>query len=268
MIVSKINLIFSLVLLSFITSCSRHSGDHLQGYIEGEFIYVTSLVPGKLLNLNVTRGQQVTTNQQLFNLDPQPEIDTEMAAKATLEQLRAELIFDKVQLERQINLYPQKATDKSSVDRAQRDFDSKSQQIQSAIAQLKQTEWSLHQKTIYAPLDSEVSDIYFRLGENVAANQPVMSLLAPRYIHVLFYVPESLLSQIRIEQTISFTCDNCKDETHAIIHYISPQAEYTPPIIYSKDTRYKLVYLIRADMPDDVAKQFHPGQPVDVSLHE
>lgn len=75
-----------------------------------------------------------------------------------------------------------------------------------------------------------------------------------------------MLSTLKLNQKITFGCDSCKHRTEAFISYISPEAEYTPPVIYSKDSREKLVYLIRADMPEEIAKQFHPGQPIDVYL--
>lgn len=258
--------IVSILLVMLCISCSN--SDPVQGYIEGEYIYIAPNVSGMLVDMNVVRGQEVKKDQLLFALDPQPETDIKVAAQETIDQLKAEIIYAQAQLARNKKLYPQNAVDASSLDKTQSDFDSLRHQIAAATAQYKQAEWTLQQKTLAAPLDAQVVDVYFRPGENVQTYQPVLSLLAPRYIHVLFYVPEPLLHKIQIGQTISFTCDSCKKKTHAVIHYISPEAEYTPPIIYSEDVRYKLVYLIRADMPEDVAKQFHPGQPVDVFLHE
>lgn len=260
--------VFPLSLAFLIAGCSRHSGTPLQGYIEGEYIYVSSNVAGRLLEMNVVRGQEVTANEVLFNLDPEPESDILQASNATIQQLRAEVAFDKLQLARQQKLIKANATDQSSVDRAQTDFLSKTQQLNNAIAATAQSEWSLRQKTVRAPLNAEVSDIYYRLGENVPMHQPVLSLLAPRYIRVLFYVPETLLSKIHLGEDVIFSCDSCSDDTHAHISFISPSAEYTPPIIYSQSTRYKLVYLVRAEMPEAVAKKFHPGQPIDVYLNE
>lgn len=259
--------LFFLITLS-LTSCSRHHSKPLQGYIEGEFIYVSSNVSGKLLAMNVIRGQEVNANDILFKLDPQPEADELNASQASIQQLEAEVDFAKIQMIRQQKLLKGNATDRSSVDRAQTDFTSKTQQLNNMIAQTNKYEWTLQQKTVYSPMAAQVSDVYFRLGENVPLNQPVLSLLAPRYIRVLFYLPENLLSEIKIGDRISFSCDGCAPSTHAVIRYISPEAEYTPPIIYSQSTRNKLVYLVRAEMPEEVAKKFHPGQPLDIYLHE
>ena len=51
-----------------------------------------------------------------------------------------------------------------------------------------------------------------------------------------------------------------------MITFISPQAEYTPPVIYSRETRTKLVFLIEARPTPDDAVKLHPGQPLEVTL--
>lgn len=250
--------------LIFLSSCSS---DHtLYGYIEGENTYISSSISGTLFNLAVDRGQTIHKGDLLFELDPQPEKDAVEQSKATLAQLDAELVFDKTQLERQKKLYEKNATAKENLDEAQKNYDSKLEQIQATHAQLKQLEWALSQKTVYAPIEGKVFDRFFLNGEKVPANQPVLALLSPSNIHVLFYIPEKERSKIHIGQAITFSCDSCKNKTKAEINYISPDAEYTPPVIYSKDTRNKLVYLVRAKIPENSAIQFNPGQPIDVHL--
>lgn len=247
-------------------SCSTSSSS-LSGYIEGEYTYISSGVAGTLFNVLVSRGQSVKKGDLLYQLDPEPEKSNVEVIQNNIGSLQPQVDFAKKQLERQKQLYARNTTPKASVDQAQSDFDSKSKQLDSLKAQLKETEWSLNQKTIYSPITGEVFDTFYYVGEKVPENHPVLSILAPEYIRVLFYVPESLLSKIKLGQTIAFSCDSCNKKTLAKISYISPEAEYTPPVIYSKDTRNKLVYLIRADMPANIAKNFHPGQPIDVYLN-
>jgi HlyD family secretion protein len=181
--------------------------------------------------------------------------------------LQAQVIYSKVHLDRVKILFAKNATFKDDLDEAQSDYDGKSQLLAADQAQLIQTEWSLQQKTMYAPYGGYVFDTFYRVGEKVAAVHPVLAILSPDNIRALFYIPETLLNQIKLGQTITFSCDSCNGKTSATIMYISPQAEYTPPVIYSKDTRYKLVYLIRASMPANIAQNFHPGQPIDVYLN-
>lgn len=248
--------------------CEKKPDNVLPGYIEGEYNYIATGVAGTLFHLNVQRGQTVKQNDLLFTLDPEPDKSMMNSAKANIEDIQGQLALAKIQLKRYTDLYASHATDKSTLDQKQTDYDTKVKQLNEAQDSFIAAEWSYHQKTVYSPVSGYVYDTYYRLGEKVAANQPVLSLLTAQNIKVLFYIPEEQLSTIHLNQVISFRCDSCKSSTKAIISYISPEAEYTPPIIYSQDTRYKLVYLVRADLPDNMAFKFHPGQPLDVYLNE
>ena len=50
----------------------------------------------------------------------------------------------------------------------------------------------------------------------------------------------------------------------ARVSFVAPQAEFTPPVIYSRDSRAKLVYLVEAWPAPTDAVRLHPGQPVEV----
>ena len=131
---------------------------------------------------------------------------------------------------------------------------------------LKQADWKLRQKTVAATVAGTVTDTLFVTGEWVPAGAPVVSMLPPANVKVRFFVPESRLGAVRLGQKVSLTCDGCPAPVPAAITYIAPQAEFTPPVIYSKDSRAKLVFLAEAKpQPADAAK-LHPGQPVDVAL--
>ena len=111
-----------------------------------------------------------------------------------------------------------------------------------------------------APSAARVEDVFFQQGEWAPANQPILSLLPDARIKVRFFVPEAQLSAYRIGAVIRFTCDGCAKGLTAKIAYISPRPEFTPPVIYSREARDRLVYLIEA-WP---SARLNPGQPVDV----
>lgn len=252
----------------FCISCSLQDDKKLYGYIEGEYTYVASGIAGTLFQLNVKRGQEVKKDQLLFTLDPQPDQAAMEAAKANVEQLQSEVALAKMVLKRYQDLFLHHATDENTRDEKSTDYDTKSKQLQSAEKALIESNWAFQQKTVYAPVSGRVFDTFYRLGEKVAANQPVLALLAPENVKVLFYLPEKKLSSIHLGQTIHFGCDGCTQLTKATISYISPEAEYTPPVIYDENSRSALVYLIRADLSPTDAERFHPGQPVDIDLNE
>lgn len=138
------------------------------------------------------------------------------------------------------------------------------QEVAAAAAALAQAEWSVSQKTRTAPGPALVYDTLFRVGEFVPAGQPVVSLLPPENIKVRFFVPEPALATLRPGQHVRVQLDG-RSPLDATISYVSPQAEYTPPVLYNRDNRAKLVFLIEAVFSPEDARDLHPGQPVDVS---
>jgi HlyD family secretion protein len=96
------------------------------------------------------------------------------------------------------------------------------------------------------------------------AGAPVVSLLPPENIFVRFFVPEAALSSIHRGDTVALRCDGCPQGLSAVISFVSPTAEYTPPVIYSESSRAKLVYLIEARPKPEQAALLNPGQPMDV----
>jgi HlyD family secretion protein len=147
-----------------------------------------------------------------------------------------------------------------------RDREIAAQQAAMAAAHsaLAVTEWRLAQRSVTAPAAGRIADVLQRPGETVAAGAPVVSLLPPENIFVRFYVPETVLATIHRGDRVALACDGCPGGQDAVISYISPQAEYTPPVTYSESSREKLVFLIEARPPPDRAARFNPGQPVEV----
>jgi HlyD family secretion protein len=139
-------------------------------------------------------------------------------------------------------------------------------QVEAAHAVLAQADWRLGQKSVSAPAAGLVFDTMFREGEWVASGNPVVRMLPPQNIKVRFFVPETVLGSLRVGQRVSLHCDGCAADVPAAITFVSTQAEYTPPVIYSNETRSKLIYMIEAHPAVADAPRLHPGQPVAVRL--
>ncbi|EHP41399.1 secretion protein HlyD [Cupriavidus basilensis OR16] len=138
-------------------------------------------------------------------------------------------------------------------------------QVAAARAALAQAEWKLSRKTVGATQAGLVYDTPFRLGDWVPAGSPVVRLLPPGNVKVRFYVPESELGTFKNGESMRVRCDGCAVPIAAAVTYISSQAEYTPPVIYSNETRRKLVFLVEARPAPADAPKLHPGQPVEVA---
>ena len=131
---------------------------------------------------------------------------------------------------------------------------------------LAQADWRLRQKTVASTVAGTVSDTLYVRGEWVPAGSPVVTVLPPANVKVRFFVPEPKLGSVKVGQKVTLACDGCGNPIDATVSFIAPQAEFTPPVIYSKDNRAKLVFLAEARPAAEDATKLHPGQPVDVKL--
>jgi HlyD family secretion protein len=134
-----------------------------------------------------------------------------------------------------------------------------------ARAAVDQAEWRLAQKRGAAPADAVVIDTLYRPGEMVAAGMPVVKLLPPANVKIRFFVPETMLMRVGVGEKVSVACDGCGAPIAATVTFVSPTAEYTPPVIYSRERRARLVYMVEA-RPDSPAIALRVGQPADVTL--
>lgn len=138
--------------------------------------------------------------------------------------------------------------------------------VQAAQAARDRAHWSLDQKHQSSPVTGQVHDTLYRPGEFVPAGSPVVVLLPPTNLKVRFFVPQARLSAVPPGQKITVRPDGAPAPLTATVSYVSTQAEYTPPVIYSRETRADLVFMIEGTFVPADAAQLHPGQPVDVVL--
>jgi HlyD family secretion protein len=212
--------------------------------------------------------------------------------QAQLEQARADATRAQIQLQRDEKQYTDGGIAKSQLDDSRstaastaarvRELESQLQvarlpgrndQIraqtetaEAAQAALAQAEWKLDQKRVRAPQSGLVFDTLYRLGEWVPAGSPVVRMLPPANVKVRFYVPETAVGSLTPGRSVRVRCDGCAADVAASIRFVSDQAEYTPPVIYSNETRAKLVFLVEARPAPADALKLHPGQPVEVIL--
>jgi len=137
--------------------------------------------------------------------------------------------------------------------------------VSAAAAAKTKTDWAVAQKSQSAPRAALIYDTLYREGEFVAAGNPVVSLLPAENIKVRFFVPEAEFAALTAGATVRIAITGRPAPLDARISYLSPSPEYTPPILYNRENRSKLVFMVEAVFNDaTAARDLHPGQPVDV----
>lgn len=304
--------------LAMLAGCKPAVNSRVQGYVEGEFVYVASPLAGELEKLSVQRGAQVQAGDALFALDSVPETAARDESQRRLAQARANLedakkgrrpeeiesieaqiqqahaarALSEKEFERQEELVRSGVASKQEFDRARSTLDQDRQRtaqleadlrtarlgsrtdqiaaaeanVQALEATLAKADWDLSQKQQSATQAGLVFDTLYREGEWVAAGRPVVVLLPPPNIKVRAFVPERRVGTIQPGAGVRVFVDGVSEPFVGKVSFISPRAEYTPPVIYSQESRGKLVFMIEAVFGPATAAKLHPGQPVDVEF--
>jgi HlyD family secretion protein len=240
-----------LALALSLAGCNEKRDPGFQGWVEADMIFVSPDESGRVTRLNVREGDEVKSGDQLYSVDDDLQLADLNQNKATLAN--AQQTYDRAN-----------ALSKTGSG-TQATLDSAVSSLRVAEARVNTSETRLARRKGFAPVVGTVQQIYFREGEMVPAQRPVLSIMPPGNMKLRFFVSETELPKLSIGEEVKVTCDNCADDLTARIYFIATSAEYTPPVIYSLDERNKLVYLIQArpSRPDAL----RVGQPVSVYLN-
>ncbi len=233
-----------------LTACGQARDSGFQGWVEADLIFVSPDEAGRVTKLTVREGDQVAAGTLLY------EVDDDLQ-KADLNQNQASLLNARQSFERAQSLM-------KTGSGTQANFDAAEAALRVAEAHVNTSQTRLARRQGFAPVAGSIQQIYFREGETVGAQRPVLSIMPPGNMKIRFFVSESELPKLALGDSVRIGCDGCAPDLTAKIYFIATQAEYTPPVIYSQDERAKLVYLIQArpEKPDTL----RVGQPVSVFL--
>lgn len=238
-----------LLAAGLLAACGPEEARRYQGWVEADLIFVSPDENGRIETLAVREGDRVEAGAPLFGLDADLQKADVMQTEATVTNARQAL-------ERARTLLSTNAG-------TQKTFEDAEAAMRSAQARLNSAQTRLARRRLASPVGGVVQQVYFRPGEMVIAGRPIVSILPPGNIKLRFYVPEATLPKIAIGDPVRVSCDGCAAEISARISFIAQSAEFTPPVIYSREERAKFVFLVEArpDKPENL----RVGQPIGVA---
>jgi len=243
-----LRILAALALAAVLAGCDERRDPGYQGWVEADMIFVSPDESGRVTKLNVREGDEVKTGMPLYSVDDDLQ--------------RADLNQNKATLANAQQTYDRAASLSRTGSGTQANLDAAVSALRVAEARVNTSQTRLARRSGFAPVDGTIHQIYFREGEMVPAQRPVLSIMPPGNMKIRFFVAEPDLPNLAIGDEVRVTCDNCAADLTAKIYFIATSAEYTPPVIYSLDERNKLVYLIQArpSRPDSL----RVGQPISV----
>ena len=246
-----LQILVALALAVVLAGCNERKDPGFQGWVEADMIFVSPDETGRVTRLGVREGEEVKTGEQIYAVDDDLQLADLNQNKATLANAQ--------------QTYDRAASLSKTGSGTQANLDAAVSALRVAEARVKTSETRLARRIGFAPVSGTIQQIYFREGEMVPAQRPVLSIMPPGNIKLRFFVPETELPKLVIGDEVRVSCDNCAADLTAKIYFIATTAEYTPPVIYSLEERNKLVYLIQARpaRPDAL----RVGQPISVFLN-
>ena len=229
---TTIRLFAALVLAAVLAGCNDKRDPGFQGWVEADMIFVSPDESGRVTKLTVREGDTVKVGDQIYSVDDD------------LQQ--AELYQNNATLANAQQTYDRAASLSKTGSGTQANLDSAVSALRVAEARVNTSQTRLARRSGFAPVSGTIQQIYFREGEMVPAQRPVLSIMPPGNMKVRFFVPEPDLPKLAVGDEVRVACDNCAADLTAKIYFIATAAEYTPPVIYSLEERNKLVYLIQA----------------------
>jgi HlyD family secretion protein len=233
-----------------LAACDHRNERELQGWVEAELVFVSPDEQGRVEIEKVREGDHVKKGDLLFTLDDdlqKADVAVREAAVTNAEQafVRAKQLL-------------------TTSAGTQKTYDDAEATLRQAKANLEWSKTRLARRRALSPAGGTIQEVYYRPGETVPPGRPVMALLPPGNLKIRFFTPETLLPDVKYGQTVSVSCDGCEPGLTAKVSFIAKSAEYTPPVIYSREERAKLVFLIEARPAQP--EKFRVGQPVTVTL--
>jgi len=219
------------------------------GTIEVTEVVVSSKVTGRIIQLNVDEGSNVSSGEVLVEVekqDYQAQLDN---AKAKYKLAKSEYIRNK-------EMYSTRSISADQLDNARSNFDAASAAFRLAENQLSYT-------TIPSPIKGIILSKAVEIGELVVPGSPIVTMANLDEVKLYLYVGESMVGKLKFGGTVEVTVDSLPRKVFkGWVSYISDKEEFTPKPIQTKEERTTYVYKVKVIIPNP-NHDLKPGMPAD-----
>jgi HlyD family secretion protein len=275
----KLPIVLFLILGSL--ACANEEQPDAYGNVETTEVVVSAETAGRITALAVTDGARLNAGQVVGRVEvTTATLEVEQArAQRTASAARLDEIAQQIDAlhvqraiagrsyERTRRLFEQRAATAQQLDQTERDFRVLGEQIEAARAQaeslhlelraadarIAQVEERVGKGQIVNPVSGTVLATYARAGEMTQPGQPLYRIANLGAMEVRAYITETQLARVRVGQAAQVSVDVGKDERQVLtgtVTWVSPDAEFTPTPIQTREERADLVYAVKIRVPN------------------
>lgn len=284
-----------IALVTILTCCDSGNRESFAfGNFEAEEILVPAEANGVLKEMYVREGDQLREGDKIARIDTvqlhlkkMQVIAGRSAVQAKLTQIRSQVTVQEISLsnlerehKRFSALFQEDAATEKQLDDIRGQMDVARAQIealksQSLVvyaerdaqdAQILQLEDQIRRSLILSPSDGQLLEIFVRRGEMAMAGRPVIKMAELSNLTLRVFIDGNQLSSIKLGDVVNVSYDG-KDnmlQTEGVISWVSPEAEFTPKIIQTREERVNLVYAVKVLVPNDGSLKI--GMPGEIQL--
>ena len=236
------------------------------GTIEATEANVGSKVAGRILEIKVEEGDTVKKGTVLAILDV-PEITARLKeAEAGVSAATSQYRTVKSNYNRVKELYDNDVVSGRSFDEAKGALEVAEAALRQAKAAREVARVAVSESIVKAPITGTVTLKAAEVGELVDSKATIITLADLRKIYLMVYVPEKDVGKVQLGQYVEIKVDFYPKETFVgQVTYISPNAEFTPKNIQTKEERVTQVFGVKIEVPNPELK-LKPGLPADALI--
>jgi len=208
---------------------------------------------------------QAETNRKLAADELERTQNLVKGGAATKEQLEQEETKFRI-AQSQLNQAEENLTKSRHLARPE-EISAANARVDQLVAAHDQVQKQIDDSYITSPLKGTVTHKVAEQGELVAQGSTVATVTDLSSVYLMIYVTEEELPRIKLGQKVDVTVDGLPNKTFSgTVTYISPEAEFTPKNIQTKDDRVKLVFGVKVEIPNP-AGDLKKGLPADARVH-
>ena len=294
----------ALLVAAFAFSACERRREAVSGTIEVDEVHVAPRAGGRVEKIFAREGEQLKEGQvivqleaselkarrdfaaaQLEELEKGPRVEEIEAAKQEWESQAAQLQFARADAQRAQDLLQRRTISPSEAERAASVANAiektaaaarqryemlregtRSERLAQARAQLEEIDAQFREMQIRAPSDSVLEILSVKVGDVLAPNREVATLILPSYLWVRVYVPQPWLGYIKIGDEVRVRVDSFRNEEfRGVIEQVNRQAEFTPRNVQTVEERIRQVFgvKVRLENHDD---KLRAGMSADVTF--
>ncbi len=284
-------------------ACERKR-DAVSGTIEVDEVHVAPRIGGRVEKVFAREGEALRAGQPIVQLDASelkarrdftaaqlaefekgPRVEETEAAKQDWESQTAQLEFARADAKRSEDLLRTRTISASEAQRVAANANAlektaaaarpryemlregtRPERLAQARAQLEEIEAQYRETQVLAPADSVLEILSVKVGDVLAPNREVATLILPTYLWVRVYIPQPWLGHIKLGDEVVTRVDSfAGEEFRGIIEQINRQAEFTPRNVQTVEDRIRQVFGVKIRL-ENRDEKLRAGMSADVTF--